>query len=55
MTHKKSFFLTYESVDWRNVTMKNNTTFKVVGVGSVQMRMFDGMVKTLSDVRHVPV
>ena len=29
-------------------------TCKVVGVGSIQMKMFDGMVRTLSDVRHVP-
>ena len=34
--------------------MGNNTTCKVVGVGSVKMRMFDGMVRTLTDGRHVP-
>ena len=30
-----------------------NTTCKVVGVGSVKMKMFDGMVRTLIDVRYV--
>ena len=33
--------------------MGNNTTCKLVGVRSVKMRMFDGMVKTLIDVRYV--
>ena len=49
----KDLFTTYERVDGENVTMGNNATFKVVGVGSIQMKMFDGMVRTLSDVRHV--
>ena len=34
--------------------MGNNTTCKVVRVGSVKMRMFDEMVRTLMDVRQVP-
>ena len=37
ITPNKSFFLSYEIVDRGNVTMGNNTTCKVVGVGSVQM------------------
>ena len=35
------------------MTMGNNTTCKVVRVDSVKMRMFDGMVRTLTDVRYV--
>ena len=54
MTPNKAFFQTFESVDGGNVTMGNNTTCKVVGVGSVKMRMFDGMVRALTDVRYVP-
>ena len=54
MTPNKDFFTTYEKVDGGNVTMGNNATCKVVGVGSIQMKMFDGMGRTLSDVRHVP-
>ena len=53
MTPNKDLFTTYEKVDGGNVTMGNNATCKVVGVGSIQMKMFDGMVRTLSDVRHV--
>ena len=34
--------------------MGNNVTCKIVGVGSIQIKMFDGMVRTLFDVKHVP-
>ena len=27
---------------------------KIVGVGSVKIKMFDGVIRTLTDVRHVP-
>ena len=37
-----------------NVTMGNNTICKVVGIGSIKVKMFDGMVRTLTDVRYVP-
>ena len=33
--------------------MGNNATCKISGVRSIQIKMFDGMVRTLSDVRHV--
>ena len=46
MIPDKTFFGTYKSIDGGNVTMRNKTTCKVVGVGSVQIRMFDGMLKT---------
>ena len=54
MTPNKTFFQTYETIDGENVTTGNNTTCKVVGVGSVKMKMSDGMVKTLTDVRYIP-
>ena len=54
MTPNKGLFTTHERVDGGNVTMGNNATCKIVGVGSIQIKMFDGMVRTLSDVRHVP-
>ena len=55
MTPNKDLFTTYERLDGGNVTMGNNATCKVVGVGSVQMKMFDGMVRTLIDIRHFRV
>jgi hypothetical protein len=34
--------------------MGNDISCKVVGIGSIQIKMFDGTVKILIDVRHVP-
>jgi hypothetical protein len=34
--------------------MGNNISSKVVGIGSIRIKMFDGTVKILTDVRHVP-
>ena len=54
MTPNKNLFQTNESVDGGNLTVENNTTCKVVGFWSMKMRIFDGMVRTLTDVTHVP-
>jgi hypothetical protein len=34
--------------------MGDNTACEVINYGSVQFRMHDGMIRTLTDVRHVP-
>jgi hypothetical protein len=34
--------------------MGNDISCKVVGFGSIRIKMFDGIVKILTDVRHVP-
>ena len=34
--------------------MGNNITCTVVGIGTMRIKMYDGVVRTLSDVRHVP-
>jgi len=34
--------------------MGNNVVCKTVGIGNIRMRMFDGHVQTLTNVRHVP-
>jgi hypothetical protein len=34
--------------------MGNDISSKVVGIGSIRIRMFDGTVKILADVSHVP-
>ena len=35
--------------------MRNNTLCKITGIGTVRIKMFDGVVRTLSDVRHVMI
>ena len=34
--------------------MGTNAPYKVVSMGNVKIWMFDGVVKTLGNVRHVP-
>jgi hypothetical protein len=34
--------------------MGDNSPCTVVGMGTVQIKMFDGIVRTLTEVRHVP-
>ncbi|KAK3033756.1 hypothetical protein RJ639_034198 [Escallonia herrerae] len=50
----RDWFATYRSFDGGKVLMGNDVACKVVGVGSIQIRMHDGIVRTLTDVRHVP-
>ena len=34
--------------------MGNDVVCKTVGIGNIHIRMFDGEVRTLTNVRHVP-
>ena len=34
--------------------MRNNTSCKIVGIGIVRIKMLNGVVRTLDNVRHVP-
>ena len=34
--------------------MGNNSICKVVGIGTVSLKMFDGVVREITQVRHVP-
>jgi hypothetical protein len=50
----RHWFITYQSIDDGVVYMGNDISSKVVGIGSIRIKMFDGTVKILTDVRHVP-
>ena len=54
MSPDRDCFSTYESLDGGLVLMGNNAACKVVGKGTVRIKMYDGIVRTLTDVRHVP-
>ena len=34
--------------------MGNNHACKAIGIGSIQIKMYDEVVRTLTDVRHIP-
>ena len=50
----RNWYSTYQSIDDGVVYMGNDVTCKTVGIGSIRIRMFDGIVRTLTNVRHVP-
>ncbi|KAK2997512.1 hypothetical protein RJ639_025981 [Escallonia herrerae] len=54
MCPNRDWFATYRSFDGGKVLMGNDVACKVVGISSIQIRMHDGIVRTLIDVRHVP-
>ncbi|KAH0635804.1 hypothetical protein KY289_035719 [Solanum tuberosum] len=54
MCPNKDLFATYKSVGGGVVLIANNAPCKVLGKGTIQIRMYDGVVRTLTDVRYVP-
>jgi hypothetical protein len=54
MCSHRNWFISYQSVDEGVVFMANGIPYKIVGVGSIRIRMFDGIFRELMDVRYVP-
>jgi hypothetical protein len=53
MCSHRNWFISYQSVDEGVVFMGNGIPCKTVGVGSIRIKMFDGIVRELTDVRYV--
>ncbi|GJZ24612.1 retrovirus-related pol polyprotein from transposon TNT 1-94 [Tanacetum coccineum] len=54
MIPHRSWFTTYESFNGGNVYMGNHSICPVIGKGNIQVKMHDGVVRTITGVRHVP-
>ncbi|KAG8472907.1 hypothetical protein CXB51_034792 [Gossypium anomalum] len=54
MCPNREWFSTYNSVEGGVVRMGNDSSSKVNGIGTVKIKMHDGTIRTLSDVRYVP-
>ena len=54
MTPNKDWFDSYRLVNSGSILMGNDTSCRVVGIGNIRVKMFDGVIRTLCDVRHVP-
>ena len=54
ISYYRHLFFSYIDVQGGVVLMANNLSCKVVGVGSNRIKMFDGILHTLSIVRFVP-
>jgi hypothetical protein len=53
VTPNRDWFDTYRSVNSGIVTMDNGAHCKIIGIGNIRIKMFDGVVRMLYDVRHV--
>lgn len=54
MCFNRDWFDTYQSIDGRFVYMGDDFPNEVMGIGSVRIKMHDGIIRTLAKVRHVP-
>ena len=54
MCPDQNLFTTYNVFNRCEVLMGNNTMCKVVRLGTIRFKMFDGMIRELRDVRHIP-
>ena len=50
----RSWFSTYTKTEEGSVTLGDDHPCKVEGIGNVQVRMFNRIVRTLTNVKHVP-
>jgi hypothetical protein len=54
MSLKRDWCTTYESVNGDLVLMGSDIAYKIVGIGTIRIRMHDGIVRTLTNVRPMP-
>jgi aminoglycoside phosphotransferase (APT) family kinase protein len=50
----RDWFITYDSVQGGSVRMGDDSSHQTIGIGSAQIKMHDGINRTLADVRHIP-
>ncbi|KAH9745502.1 hypothetical protein KPL70_004095 [Citrus sinensis] len=50
----KTYFSDYHNLDGGKIMMGNNAVCKVIGIGNVSLRLHDGTIWELREVRYVP-
>ncbi|KAE8686785.1 cytochrome c bioproteinsis protein CCS1 [Hibiscus syriacus] len=53
MTSRREWFHHYEPVSGGSVYSCNDHALDIVGVGTIKLKMYDGTIKVVRDVRHV--
>ncbi|KAE8735271.1 DNA repair protein RAD51-like protein 1 [Hibiscus syriacus] len=53
MTSRREWFHHYEPVSGGSVYSYNDHALEIIGVGTIKLKMFDGTIKVVRDVRHV--
>ena len=53
MTYWREWFHTYEPISREFVYMGNDHALEITGIGTIKIKMFDGTIRTIEEVRHV--
>lgn len=53
MTSRREWFHKYEPISGGSVHMGDDHALEIAGIGTVKIKMFDGTVRTIQEVRHV--
>ncbi|KAH9659018.1 hypothetical protein KPL70_023705 [Citrus sinensis] len=53
MTSRREWFHTYELISGGSVYMGNDHALEIAGIGTIKIKMFDGTIRTIGEVRHV--
>jgi len=51
--HRREWFSSLEKLDSGVIIMGNDAACQIVGIGTVRIKMFDGVVRDLTDIRYV--
>jgi len=54
ITPNREWFTSYRSANSGCVYLGDDRCCNIVGIGDVRIMMYDGIVRTLCDVRHIP-
>jgi WD40 repeat protein len=54
VTPHKNWLDTYKSVNCGSIRMGNDATCIIIGMRTIKIKMSDGVVRTLEEVRHIP-
>jgi hypothetical protein len=54
MSPEMDWFTTYELVNGGSVLNGNDVAYKIVAIGTIKIKMYNGIVRTLKNVRHIP-
>ncbi|KAH9647635.1 hypothetical protein KPL70_025262 [Citrus sinensis] len=53
MTSRREWFHTYEHISRGSVYMGNDHALEIASIGTIKIKMFDGTIRTIGEVRHV--
>ncbi|KAH9767149.1 hypothetical protein KPL71_011170 [Citrus sinensis] len=54
MSPCQNFFSEYHKIDGGKVMMGNNAVCKVIGIGNISLKLHNGTIREVKQVRHVP-